>query len=149
MIDSVLIKQLCKALGLIHCILYSTCSTSNPDTQQLAMRMATLGTMESVSPGTEDWQAYSERFEQYMIANEIEDEKKIVAMFLTTIGSKTYNVLRDLLAPAELSEVKFQELVKTLKDHYEPKAIMIAEQFHFHKCKQHEGKGVAAYSAAP
>ena len=139
MIDSVLIKQLCKALGLIHCILYSTCSTSNPDTQQLAMRMAALG----------DWQAFSERFEQYMIANEIEDKKKVVAMFLTMIGSKTYNVLRDLLAPAELSEVKFQELVKTLKDHYEPKAIMIAKQFHFHKCKQHEGEGVAVYSAAP
>ena len=31
-VDSVLIKQLFKALGLIHCVLYG--STSNPNTQQ-------------------------------------------------------------------------------------------------------------------
>ena len=110
--------------------------------------MATLGSIESFKPGSEDWNAYSERFEQYVIANEIKEEKKIVATFLTTIGSKTYNVLRDLLAPAKPSEVKFDELVKTLRDHYEPKPIIIAERFHFHKREQHEGEGVAVYSAA-
>ena len=110
--------------------------------------MATLGTIESFNPSIEDWNAYSERFEQYVIANDIKDEKKIVATFLTTIRSKTYNVLRDLLAPAKPSEVKFEELVKTLRDHYEPKPIVIAERFHFHKREQHEGEGVAAYSAA-
>lgn len=99
--------------------------------------MATLGTIESFNPSIEDWNAYSERFEQYVIANDIKDEKKIVATFLTTIGSKTYNVLRDLLAPAKPSEVKFEELVKTLRDHYEPTPIVIAERFHFHKREQH------------
>ncbi|XP_068697684.1 uncharacterized protein [Montipora foliosa] len=102
--------------------------------------MATLGTIESFNPSLEDWNAYSERFDQYVIANDIKDEKKIVATFLTTIGSKTYNALRDLLAPAKPSEVKFEELLKTLRDHYEPKPIVIAERFHFHKREQHEGK---------
>ena len=97
-LDSVVIKRLCKALGLTRCVLYS--SISNPNTQQLATRMATLGTIESFNPSLEDWNAYSERFDQYVIANDIKDEKKIVATFLTTIGSKTYNALRDLLAPA-------------------------------------------------
>ena len=110
--------------------------------------MATLGSIESFKPGSEDWHAYSERFDQYVIANDIKDEKKIVATFLTTIGSKTYNLLRDLLAPTKPSEVKFTELVKTLRDHYEPKPIVIAERFHFHKREQHEGEGVAEYSAA-
>ena len=110
--------------------------------------MATLGSIESFKPGSEDWNAYSERFDQYVIANDIKDEKKIVATFLTTIGSKTYNLLRDLLAPTKPSEVKFTELVKTLRDHYEPKPIVIAERFHFHKREQHEGKSVAEYSAA-
>ena len=110
--------------------------------------MATLGSIESFKPGSEDWNAYSERFDQYVIANDIKDEKKIVATFLTTIGSKTYNLLRDLLAPTKPSEVKFTELVKTLRDHYEPKPIVITERFHFHKREQHEGEGVAEYSAA-
>ena len=68
-------------------------------------------------------------------------------MFLTTIGSKTYN-LTDLLTPAKLSEVKCTELVKTLRVHYKPKTIIIAERFHFHKHEQHDWEGVAKYSAA-
>ncbi|KAL9984702.1 hypothetical protein ACROYT_G007028 [Oculina patagonica] len=44
--------------------------------------------------------------------------------------------------------VKYEDLVKILRDHYEPKPIVIAERFHFHKREQHEGEGVAAYSAA-
>ena len=135
-----------KALVSLQCVLYS--STTNPSTQQLATRMATLGSIESFRPGSEDWNAYSERFDQYIIANDIKDEKKIVATFLTTIGSKTYNLLRDLLAPTKPSEVKFTALVKTLRDHYEPKPIGIAERFHFHKREQHAGEGVAGYSAA-
>ena len=106
--------------------------------------MATLGSIESL----EDWNAYSERFEQYVIANEIKDEKKIVATFLTTIGSKTYNVLPDLLAPEKPSAVRLEDLVQSLRDHYEPKPIVIAERFHFQKREQHEGEGVAVYSAA-
>ena len=126
----VLIKQLCEALGLIHCVLYG--STLNPNTQQLATRMPTLGT----SPSTPVQKTGShERFEQYVIANEIKDESKIAAMFLTTIGSKSYKVLRDLLAPAKLSQVKFHELVKTLKDHYEQKPIE-TERFQFHEREQ-------------
>ena len=61
--------------------------------------MATLGSIESFKPGSEDWNAYNERFDQFVISNDIKDEKKMVATFLTTIGSKTYNLLRDLLAP--------------------------------------------------
>ena len=71
-----------------------------------------------------------------------------MATFRTSIGSKTYNILRDLLAPVKPSSVKFTDLVTTLRDHYEPKPIVIAKRFHFHKREQLEGEGVAAYSAA-
>ena len=81
-----------------------------------------------------------------MIANEIKEEKKIVATFLTSIGSKTYNVLRDLLAPVKPSSAKLTDLVTTLRDHSKP--IVIAERFHFSKREQLEGEGVAAYITA-
>ena len=110
--------------------------------------MGTLGTIEFFNPSSEDWNAYCERFDQYVIANEIKEEKKIVATFLTSVGSKTYNVLRDLLAPVKPSSLKLTDLVTTLRDHYEPKPIVIAERFHFHRREQREGKGMAAYSAA-
>ena len=95
---------MCEALGLIQ-------FARTQSTQQLATRMATLGSIESL----EDWNAYSERFEQYVIANEIKDEKKIVATFLTMIGRKTYNVLRDLLAPEKPSDIRLEDLVQTFQ----------------------------------
>ena len=109
--------------------------------------MGTLGTIEFFNPSSEDWNAYCERLDQYVIANEIKEEKKIVATFLTSVSSKTYNVLRDLLAPVKPSSVKLTDLVTTLRDHYEPKPIVIAERFHFHRREQREGEGMAAYSA--
>ena len=63
------------------------------------------------------------------------------------VGSKTYNLLRDLLAPAKPSTMKYAELVETLQSHYEPKPLVIAERFHFHKRDQLEGESVAEYSA--
>lgn len=49
--------------------------------------MTTIGSIESYDPAKEDWSSYSERFEQYVIANELKDEKRIVAVFLTSVGS--------------------------------------------------------------
>ena len=63
-------------------------------------------------------------------------------------ASKTFNVLRDLLAPEKPSIVKLKDLVKTLRDLYEPKPVVIAKRIHFDKREQHEGEGLAAYSAA-
>ena len=50
--------------------------------------MTTIGSIESYDPAKEDWSSYSERFEQYVIANELKDEKRIVAVFLTSVGSE-------------------------------------------------------------
>ena len=49
-----------------------------------------------------------------------------MATFLSSIGSETDNILRDLLAPVKPSSVKLTYLVTTLRDHYEPKPIVIA-----------------------
>ena len=108
----------------------------------------TIGSIESFDSAQGDWNAYYERFEQYVIANEIKDEKKIVAVFLTSIGSTTYNLLRDLKSPAKPSEFKLADLADTLRNHFSPKPIIIAERFHFHKREQHEGEGVTDYCAA-
>ena len=81
----------------------------NPNTQQLATRMTTLGTIEFFNPSLEDWNAYYERFDQYVITNEIKEEKKIMATFLTSIGSKTYNVLRDLITLVKPSSLKLTD----------------------------------------
>ena len=43
---------------------------------------------------------YIERLEQYFIANDVTEDKKKSAIFLTVIGADTYTLLRNLVAPA-------------------------------------------------
>ena len=116
----------------------------------LATRMATLtlGCIEPFDGTKEDWSAYTERFDQFILANGVEEEKKIVATFLTIVGSKTYNLLRDLLAPEKPSSRKYEELIEVLAKHYDPKPLVIAERFHFHKRDQKENESIADYCAA-
>ncbi len=71
-----------------------------------------------------------ERFELFVAANAIPEERK-VPLFLTVIGASTYGVLHDLLAPNNPKTKSFAELTGTLKQHYEPKPLTIAERFHF------------------
>ena len=68
----------------------------------------------------------------FFTANAIADDKK-VAVFLTVIGSKTYSLVRSLVAPELPKDKSFDDLVAVLTQHFEPKPLVIAERFHFHK----------------
>ncbi len=58
-----------------------------------------LGSVEPFDPDSDDWQAYTERLEQFFLVNDITTDQKKVAAFLTLIGAKAYLLLRNLLAP--------------------------------------------------
>lgn len=62
----------------------------------------------------EDWTTYVERVEQYCLANEIQDERQ-VAVLLSVMGAKTYNLLCSLVAPAKPADKTFDEITRTLK----------------------------------
>lgn len=66
-------------------------------------------------------------------------------MFLSDIGSKTYSLLCNLLVPTPPKDMSFKDLVSTLKEHFEPKPITVAERFIFHWQQQAEGETVAEY----
>ena len=74
--------------------------------------------------------------------------KKIVATFLTAIGSKTYDLLMDIVAPTKPSELKFVEILAALNEHYDPKPLVIAERFNFHKRNPLPDESIAEYCAA-
>ena len=96
----------------------------------------------------DDWPTYVERLEQYLSANNVTEEKKKVAVMVTVMGAKAYSLLRNLVAPSKPADKKFSELVQTLKDHLNPKPLVIAERFKFHKRDQKEGETIAQYVAA-
>lgn len=98
-------------------------------------------------PSREDFSAYYERVEQYFIANEIAEEKTMLAIFLTVVGPSTYQVLKDLLSPETPSSKKLVDLYKVLKKHYEPKRLVIAERFRFHRRSQAKDETTVQYMA--
>ena len=61
--------------------------------------MALLGRTDSFDLEMDNITEYIERVEQYFIANDVTDEKKQTAIFLTVIWDETYSLLRNLLAP--------------------------------------------------
>ena len=65
------------------------------------MTTNTIGQVEPFQQGVDDWEQYTERLEQYFIANGIEGDNKKLAVFLTVVGAKTYALLSNLVAPSK------------------------------------------------
>jgi hypothetical protein len=84
-----------------------------------------FGHMHKYCPDNELFSAYMERVKPFFTVN---GDKK-VAVFLTVIGSKTYSLLRKLVAPTLPQEKLLEQLVTILKQHYEPRPLVIAERF--------------------
>ena len=90
--------------------------------------------------------AYLERVELYFVANDI-DAAKQVPILLSSIGAKTYELLRSLTAPKAPKEKSLKELKDTLTSHFEPAPIVIAERYRFHRREQKAGESIAEYVA--
>ena len=116
----------------------------------MATRMATpvaLGAIKDFDPEVDRIVPYLERVQLYLLANQVEAESKVPA-FLSIIGGRAYGVLRDLLAPALPQDTSLERLVATLKKHYEPSKVVIAERFHFHRREQQAEESIAEFLAA-
>ena len=110
------------------------------------MATAALGTLQEFKPDAETIAAYLERVNLYFEANDIAAEKRVVVL-LNAIGSKTYSLLRSLTAPDLPQSKSLDALVKMLKDHFEPKPLLIAERFYFHRRDQAVGETISEYVA--
>ena len=78
--------------------------------------------------GTTQWSSYAERMEEYLLANGVTEERKKVAILLSTIGSQMYDLLKDLYTPDKPNTKSFEEIVTKLTEHLEPKPTVIAER---------------------
>ena len=97
--------------------------------------------------GTDIVDEYVDRFNLYCTANDVADNDKQRAIFLTTVGATTYRLLCNLTRPEKPQDKTLDELTKLMKNHCEPKTIVIAERFRFYKRVQKEGENVAFYLA--
>ena len=113
-------------------------------TQNKAMN--SIGKLEEFDETRNDWTAYIVRVEQYFLANDVADDKR-VPVLLTVIGGKTYSLLRTLTSPDKPSTKSFDQIVEILKGHLSPKPLLIAERFRFHKGDQRDDENINTYVA--
>ena len=101
---------------------------------------ATFGRIQEFQPEDDSISAYLERLQLVF-------EAKQVPVLLSVLGARNYALLCSLLAPALPKDKSYAELVGALKWHFEPKPLIIAEQFYFHHRNQNMGESVADYVA--
>ena len=99
------------------------------------MAAPTFGRIQEYQPENGLFSVYLECVQLFFIANGVEDDKK-VPIFLSIMGSKTYSVFRNLVAPTLPQEKTLDQLVVMLKSYFEPKPVIIAERFRFHRRSQ-------------
>ena len=81
-----------------------------------------IGNIEAFDPDKgDDWPIYAERMDHYFTTNDIDNDEKKRAVFLTVIGIKAYGLLQNLLAPVD---TEYATLIKTRKDYLSPKPLI-------------------------
>ena len=93
------------------------------------------------------WGEYSERLEQYFVANQIEEEPTKRAVFLSSVGAAAYSTLRSLCVPKKPHELPIATLLKTLEEHYTPKPSVIVARYRFNSCVQSSTESIQDYVA--
>ena len=114
----------------------------------LATRMATFGRLSEFDADSEEWQHYEERMGHYFAANKIVHEERKRAIFLSSMGSRAYTLLRSLVHPAKPGEKSFKDLCTVLTDHFHRKPSATVQRFKFHSRVRHPGESVPAFVAA-
>ena len=69
------------------------------------------------------------------------------AIFLSTVGASTYQLIKSLLAPSKPAERSFDELVKLLRDHHQPPPSDSVQRYMFNTRIRKQGETIALYVA--
>ena len=104
--------------------------------------MATHGTIGAFEPSNETWVSYAERLEQYFVANDVDAADKKRAILLSVCGT-TYQLIRNLVAPAKPTSKFFDELVKLVKEHHQPPPSVTVQRYEFNKRIRKDGESFA------
>ena len=89
--------------------------------------------------------AYTERLDQYFIANGVDDAGKQRAILLGSCGAKAYKVIKSLIAPAKPTDKTFQQLVEIVSKHFDPVPAITVQRYKFNVRIRQPGENVATF----
>lgn len=83
--------------------------------------------------------------DHFFAANEIADANRKKSAFLVVIGPAAYTLVRNLVSPTMPGEKSYDELVKALKDHFNPNPSETVQRSWFHSRFRKPGETVATF----
>ena len=108
---------------------------------------ALYGNIGEFDPSQEEWSEYAERLTQYFVANDVANDDKKRAIFLSVCGASTYKLLRGQVTPQKPAEKTFLELVTVLGGHFDPVPSVIISRYKFNSRDQQKPESVAVFMA--
>ncbi|CAB0037325.1 unnamed protein product [Trichogramma brassicae] len=94
----------------------------------------------------DDWETFTEQLEQLFIARDVKDDKK-ASQLLIRVDADAFKLIKQLLSPEKIATKTYEDIVKVMNEHVNPKPSEVMERFKFHKATQLPGETVAEFSA--
>ena len=110
-----------------------------------SLMAALFGQLGEFSQEKEEWTQYAKRLKHFFAANDIEDADKKKALLLTSVGPATFRQLSNLVAPADVDDKTYKELVEALQKYYSPKPSEVVQRYTFNTRFRQPGETVSTY----
>lgn len=95
----------------------------------------------------ETWDNYTERLGFFFQANGIEAAQRKKTILLSVCGASTYKLIRSLLAPTTPERAGYDDIVRKMKEHTNPKPSTVVQRFRFYSRVQTAAESVAEFVA--
>ena len=102
---------------------------------------------DAFQPGVDNWTEWKERLDFYLEAEGITDNDKKRSVLLTVCGKETYSLVKSLVAPNNVKDKSFEQIVSLLDRHFKPKPSVTVARFKFNMCLKKGHQSVSEYIA--
>ena len=108
---------------------------------------APFGRIDEFQPTKETFTEYEERLNFFFEANDVTNDAKKRAIFLTVVGPTQFRLLKDLSQPRSVSELSFPELCRLLRNHHEPAPPKFLQRAKFEARSRRADESVQSFIA--
>ncbi|KAL3228441.1 hypothetical protein MRX96_048564, partial [Rhipicephalus microplus] len=84
----------------------------------------------------DEWEDYAQRFELFLEAQGITDAGKKRSTFPSRCGAATFQLAKALVAPDQLKDTPYEDIIAALRNHLSPKPPELARRYEFHRREQ-------------
>ena len=110
--------------------------------------MAVYGQLHPFDPDEEDWKSYIQRAKLYFSANRVTDDDQKRAIIPSCCGPKTFQIIKNVVAPADPGTLSIAQLETAVGDHYNPKPTATVQRCLFNSRIRNEGESIPNFVAA-